>query len=150
VATRRSISSYRLERDGQVFPAEKSKHRFRAKIEETLKPHSGVSLPRTLQKLSNLIRGWGKYYSGMQVGKSYPALDEFIRESVRTYLKRSKVILVDRKWPRQRKFLGIPSLTAMVEHARAASKPAVRAAAASQGGSVLASPIPRNTGVGAA
>jgi RNA-directed DNA polymerase len=139
--------------DGQVFPAEKSKNRFRAKIEETLKPHSGVSLPRTLQKLSNLIRGWGKYYSGMQVGKSYPALDEFIRESVRTYLKRSKVILVDRKWPRQRKFLGIPSLTAMAERERVGWKPAARAFAASHGATVAASATAAtasNVGVGAA
>jgi RNA-directed DNA polymerase len=50
-----------------VFPAEKSRDRFKAKILETLRPHTGVNLLKTLQKLRNLTIGWGKYYRCMRV-----------------------------------------------------------------------------------
>ena len=129
-----------------VFPAEKSKQRFIYKVEETLKPHSGISLPRTLQKLSNLIHGWGKHYRGMRVGEIYPALDKFIQHAVRSYLRKSNVVLMNKKqWAAQRKFLGIPSMTAMIEHVNAVSQPTVKAAAASQGSASVAT-VPSSVG----
>jgi RNA-directed DNA polymerase len=121
-----------------VFPAEKSRGRFKTKILETLRPHTGVNLLKTLQKLKNLIIGWGKYYRCMRVAEIFGALDKFIQNSVRTYLKESGIILIDRKWPRQRKFLGIPSLTAMLERAKDAHNPAPKIVATSSGAEVVA------------
>jgi RNA-directed DNA polymerase len=122
----------------EVIPAEKSRERFKAKILETLKPHTGVNLLKTLQKLRNLIIGWGKYYQHMRVAEIFGALDKFIQNSVRGYLKESRIILVDRKWPRQRKFLGIPSLAAMLEREQTSHKHAAKAVAASSGTGVVA------------
>jgi hypothetical protein len=127
--------------------------RFKAKIGETLKPHSGVSLFKTLQKLRNLILGWGKYYRSMRVNEIYPALDKFIQKSVRGYLRESGIVLIDKKWQRQRKFLAIPSLTSMAEHVNETSKPVAKAAAASQCGSMVTTqnpPLPSDINVGAA
>jgi RNA-directed DNA polymerase len=121
-----------------VFPAEKSRDRFKAKILETLRPHTGVNLLKTLQKLKNLTIGWGKYYQCMRVAEIFGALDKFIQNSVRVYLKESGIILIDRKWPRQRKFLGIPSLTAMLERSTDAQKPAPKTVTASSGTAVVA------------
>jgi len=102
----------------EVFPAEKARERFKAKIVETLRPHTGVNLLKTLQRLRNLIFGWGKYYRCMRVVEIFGALDKFVQNSVRVYLKESGIILIDRKWQRQRKFLGIPSLAAMIERSK--------------------------------
>ena len=112
----------------EVFPAEKARERFKAKLFETLRPHTGVNLLKTLQGLRNLIIGWGKYYRCMRVAEIFGALDKFIQNSVRVYLKESGIILIDRKWQRQRKFLGIPSLVAMIERAKDAHKSAEKAA----------------------
>jgi len=117
----------------EVFPAEKARERFKAKIFETLRPHTGVNLLKTLQGLRNLIIGWGKYYRCMRVAEIFGALDKFVQTSVRAYLKESGIILIDRKWQRQRKFLGIPSLVAMIERAKDAHESAGKVAEASSG-----------------
>jgi hypothetical protein len=64
----------------------------------------------------------------MDVDEIFGALDKFIQNSVRVYLKESGIILIDRKWQRQRKFLGIPSLVAMIEKAKDAHESAGKAA----------------------
>jgi hypothetical protein len=74
----------------------------------------------------------------MRVAEIFGALDKFIQNSVRTYLKESGIILIDRKWPRQRKFLGIPSLTAMLERAEDAHNSAPKTVATSSGAGVVA------------
>jgi hypothetical protein len=83
--------------------------------------------------LRNLIIGWGKYYRCMRVAEIFGALDKFVQSSVRAYLKESGIILIDRKWQRQRKFLGIPSLVAMIERAKDPHESAGKVAEASSG-----------------
>jgi len=105
----------------EVFPSEKIRDRFRTKIKEVLKPHSGLSLFKTLQKLSNLIHGWGNYYRAMYVVEIYVALDKFVKTSVTAYLKESGIVLLGRNKRKQMRLLGIPSLSAMIDHRRQAS-----------------------------
>lgn len=102
----------------EIFPASKVVKRFESKIEEVLKPASGDSLFKTLQKLTNLINGWGRCYRNMRVLNIYIRLDEFIKTSVETYLKNMGIQLVGNKKRKHMKLLGIPSLRAMVEFAK--------------------------------
>jgi RNA-directed DNA polymerase len=102
----------------EVFPAKKAVQRFKGKVEDILKPETGDSLFKTLQKLTNLINGWGKCYRHMKIVEIYLRLDEFIKSSVEAYLKNVDVLLVGKNKRRHMKFLGIPSLTAMAEHTK--------------------------------
>lgn len=102
----------------ETFPASKVVKRFKSKVEEVLNPASGDSLFKTLQKLTNLINGWGKCYRTMRVVDIYLRLDEFIKDSVESYLKSAGIRLLGKKKGKHMKFLGIPSLTAMVEYTK--------------------------------
>ncbi len=99
----------------EVIPADKVIKRFKSKIVEVLKPESGVSLFKTLQRLTNLINGWGKCYKMMRIVDIYLKLDEFIKLSLEEYLEQVGIRLVGKK-RKQMKLLGIPSLTAMAEY----------------------------------
>jgi hypothetical protein len=112
----------------QTIPAKKSRTRFESKIRETLKPHTGVNLFKTLQKLSNTIHGWGKYYRSMDVTEIFLALDKFIQLSVQVYLNDLDIILKGRNKRKQLKLLGIPSLSRMINHSRDHSEPKVAGA----------------------
>jgi len=102
----------------EVFPASKVIHRFKLKIEEVLKPTSGVSLFKTLQRLTNLLSGWGKCYRNMRVLPIYLELDRFIKQSVENYLETVGIRLVGKNKRKQMKLLGIPSLVSMLEFAK--------------------------------
>jgi hypothetical protein len=105
--------------EGQdVFPASKVVKRFKSKIEEVLKPDRGDSLFKTLQKLTNLINGWGRCYRAMRVVDIYLRLDEFIKAAVETYLENVGVRLIGKNKGKHMKLLGIPSLPAMVEYTK--------------------------------
>ena len=112
----------------EILPAEKVVKRFRGKVLEVLKPGSGLSLFKTLQRLTNLINGWGKCYKMMRVVEVYLKLDEFVKESVEQYLEGLGVRLVGHNKRKHMKLLGIPSLTAMVEYPKKKSDSAVAAA----------------------
>jgi RNA-directed DNA polymerase len=105
----------------ETFPASKVVNRFKGKVEEILKPTSGVSLFKTLQKLTNLINGWGKCYKSMRVLDIYIRLDEFIKESVQSYLENLGVRLLGKNKRKHMKLLGIPCLTSMVEYTKRAA-----------------------------
>ncbi len=96
--------------DPKVIP------RFKEKVSLVLKPHSGESLVKTLQSLKNLITGWGNGYKAMRVQRTYLELDDYIRQEVSHYLQASGIKLVGRDRKKQMRFLGVPSLSAMVEH----------------------------------
>jgi hypothetical protein len=105
----------------EIFPARKVVERFKNKIAEVLKPASGDSLFKTLQRLTNLINGWGKCYRSMRVLDVYLRLDDFIKKSVEGYLGSIGVKLVGRDKRKHMKLLGIPSLFSMVEHQKKTS-----------------------------
>ncbi|HEU5403981.1 MAG TPA: hypothetical protein VFU86_21685, partial [Terriglobales bacterium] len=73
---------------------------------------------KTLQRLRNLIEGWGKCYRAMRVYKLYLDLDAFIKTSVERYLERLGIRLLGTKRGKQMKLLGIPSLVAMLEYSK--------------------------------
>ncbi len=101
--------------EGEVtYPQAKVVKRFRDKVIEILNPHSGVNLFNTLQKLRNLIVGWGNSYSGMRVASMYRELDDYIMVSVQDYLSSSGIRLVGKRRGKQLRFLGIPSLTSLL------------------------------------
>jgi RNA-directed DNA polymerase len=97
-----------------VFPAKKAIERFEAKVQEILNPHSGDSLFKTLQRLTNLIQGWGKCYRNMRVLDIFQRQDQFVTDSVEAYLQALGVRLVGKKKRKHMKLLGVPSLTGMV------------------------------------
>jgi RNA-directed DNA polymerase len=103
--------------EGQItYPDSKVVRRFKSKVEAVLKPSSGSSLSRTLQGLNNLIKGWGMGYKDMRVMALYGELDNFIKSEVTQYLQRSGIELKGRNRGKQMRFLGVPSLSAMVSH----------------------------------
>jgi RNA-directed DNA polymerase len=103
--------------EGHVtYPNSKVVKRFQEKITAILRPSSGDSLSKTLQSLANLIKGWGMGYRDMRVTKLYGELDSFIKEEVVKYLRHSGVHLQSRNRGKQMRFLGVPSLSAMVLH----------------------------------
>lgn len=97
-------------------PDPKAIPRFKEKVSLVLKPHSGDSLAKTLQSLKNLITGWGNGYKAMRVQQVYLELDAFIKREVARYLQASGIRLEGRDRRKQMRFLGVPSLSAMVEH----------------------------------
>lgn len=99
-----------------IFPSKKVVSRFKSKVEEVLKPASGDSLFKTLQKLTNLINGWGKCYRAMRVTEVYLRLDAFIKESVEAYLASVGIQLRGKDKRKHMRLLGIPSLAGMIEH----------------------------------
>jgi RNA-directed DNA polymerase len=113
----------------EVVPADKVVKRFKAKVVEVLKPDSGVSLFKTLQRLTNLINGWGKCYKDMRVLNLYMPLDEFVTTSVERYLEQIGFRMVGRKRRKQMKLLGVPALAAMVEYRKSPSASAMSATA---------------------
>jgi RNA-directed DNA polymerase len=101
-----------------IFPDGKVVRRFKTKLELVLKPSSGNNLSKTLQGLANLITGWGRGYQDMRVMKMYEELDVFIKKQVVEYLHRSGILLAQRDRGKQMRFLGVPSLCAMVTHSK--------------------------------
>ena len=62
--------------DGKdIYPAQKVVDRFKLKVADVLKPTSGKSLFATLQKLRNLLCGWGNCFRSMKVNETYLSLD---------------------------------------------------------------------------
>lgn len=100
----------------EIYPSGKVVKRFKEKIDEVLKPESGVNLFKTLQRLSNLINGWGKCYRAMRVLDTYRDLDVYVKASVQQYLQSVGIRLIGKKKGRHMKLLGVPSLTSMVEY----------------------------------
>jgi len=108
--------------EGHVkYPDSKVVLRFKSKVSAALKPSSGTSLVETLQSLKNLINGWGMGYKEMRVMTLYSELDGFIKDEVSQYLKSSGIILSGTKRGKQMRFLGIPSLCALVSHSKPAN-----------------------------
>ena len=81
-------------------------------------PESGITLFKTLQRLRNLIDGWGKCYRAMRVYQLYLELDTFVKMSVERYLEQLGIRLVGTKKGKHMKLLGVPSLVAMVEFSK--------------------------------
>jgi RNA-directed DNA polymerase len=105
--------------EGQItYPDSKVVRRFKSKVGTVLKPSSGNSFSKTLQGLSNLIQGWGMGYRDMRVTALYGELDNFIKSEVTQYLQRSGIELKGRNRGKQMRFLGVPSLSAMVSHTK--------------------------------
>ena len=71
--------------------------------------------------LANLLKGWGMGYRHMRVAKLYAELDVFIKAEVVRYLQHSGIHLGMRNRGKQMRFLGVPSLTAMLLHEKAPS-----------------------------
>jgi RNA-directed DNA polymerase len=107
----------------EVFPTRKVVERFKSKVDDILRPDTGVTLFKTLQRLTNLTNGWGKCYRSMRVSDVFLELDSFIKGSVESYLAELGFQLTGKNKRRQIKLLGVPSLAAMMEHSR---KPVLR------------------------
>lgn len=98
-----------------AYPTSKAVLKFKAKVKEVLDTKSGDTLFRTLQRLTNLINGWGNSYRKMKVRRVYLDLDEFIKVEVYTYLSKKGIRLAGSDRRKQMRFLGIPSLSALLK-----------------------------------
>ena len=111
----------------KTYPEGKVVNRLEDKLVELLKPTSGRSFTSTMQGLSNLLTSWGRGYQDMEVMKIFLRVDDFVKDQVAQYLRRSGIVLSKGNRGKQMRFLGVPSLVAMAEHANqkanAASKP---------------------------
>jgi RNA-directed DNA polymerase len=125
----------------EVMPADKVIKRFEAKVQEVLDSKNGASLFKTLQKLGNLINGWGKCYQSMRVYDIYLRLDSQIKASVEKYLRDLGVELIGKNRRKHMKLLGVPSLIAMVEYRKKSDRQARHLPSVSQSETLGRAPI---------
>jgi RNA-directed DNA polymerase len=105
-----------------VLPTSKKIRNLREKIESILDLRQGLSLLRTLTKLSNLLHGWANAYEVCDNSSIFAELDAFVREKIGAFLQAHA--LLQRGWNltnRNLKFLGIPSIVSLRGRARGGS-----------------------------
>ncbi len=80
--------SMTVDRQPKLKPAPVSVERFKGKVRETFRWGRGRSLPRVIEQLKPILRGWANYYKLAQVKDVFRELDEWIRRRMRCLLWR--------------------------------------------------------------
>lgn len=70
-----------------VFPSEKSEKRIREKIKETIR-HTGRPIWEAIDEVQTLLRGWAQYFSYGYPRKVFRAVNYYVQECFRGYLRR--------------------------------------------------------------
>ncbi|MBI4443187.1 MAG: hypothetical protein HY649_07410 [Acidobacteria bacterium] len=101
--------------EGQkVFPSSKAIGKFRTKIEGITDARQGQNLLNTLNKLRNLLLGWGNAYHSYDTATLFQELDSFVRQSVSSYLQKNGFLSSGHILGKhQSRILGLPSLVAL-------------------------------------
>ena len=86
--------SMTTQRQPRLKPAPAGVERFKGKVREIFRRGRGRSLPRVIEQLKPVLRGWANYYKLAQVKDVFRELDEWIRHRVRC--------LIWRQWKRPR------------------------------------------------
>ena len=72
-----------------IWPTDRSMKRIRQRLREITGRRYPLSLEELIEKLNPVIRGWNNYHTAVNPdGKRLRRLNGFIRERIRTFLKR--------------------------------------------------------------
>ena len=80
--------SMTVDRRPKLKPAPASVQRFKEKVRDILRRGRGRALPRVIEQLKPVVRGWANYYKLAQVKDVFRELDEWLRRRMRCILWR--------------------------------------------------------------
>src|SRR6266851_568425 len=79
-------------RDGGEYigysPSDKSVGRIKQKVGELLERRNGAPWEEVCQKLNRKLQGWQQYFNCGSKGRAYKAVDEYVYDRVRNFLRR--------------------------------------------------------------
>ena len=79
-------------RDGGEYigysPSNKSVDRIKQKVGELLEVRNGAPWGEICQKLNRKLQGWRQYFNCGSTGRAYKAVDEYVYDRVRNFLRR--------------------------------------------------------------
>ena len=79
-------------RDGGEYigysPSNKSVDRIKQKVGELLEVRNGAPWEEICQKLNQKLQGWRQYFHCGSTGRAYKAVDEYVYDRVRNFLRR--------------------------------------------------------------
>ena len=94
-------------RDGGEYigysPSNKSVGRIKQKVGELLERRNGAPWEEVCAKLNRKLQGWQQYFNCGSKGRAYKAVDEYVYDRVRNFLRRRhKVSSQGRQFPGER------------------------------------------------
>lgn len=111
-----------FKKDGTVclsaHPSKKSIQRLKAKVRELLVPSNVGNWKQIVTRLNRILMGWANYFKYGSIWEAYRAVDQYVYERVRHFLRRRHKVAsrATRVFPAQRVYgqLGVVKL----EHIR--------------------------------
>jgi len=100
-------------------PRDKARKRFKEEIKLRTRRKQPKNLEMVIESINPIIRGWGNYFKGGTVKKSFEELDGYIRGRLRSFQakRRTLKILVFGIHPSEFAKLGLVSLSSMLDDA---------------------------------
>ena len=87
-----TFGPHRIRKNGRVFlgesPSEKSVSRLRQKVGDLLTPSNVSPWPEVRDRLHAVLRGWSNYFSCGERYLAYRAVDHYVYDSVRHFMRR--------------------------------------------------------------
>jgi len=87
-----TFGPHRIRKTGRVFigesPSKKSVARLRQKVGDLLTPSNVSPWPEVRDRLNAVLRGWSSYFSCGDRYQAYRAVDHYVYESVRHFMRR--------------------------------------------------------------
>ncbi|KPQ45228.1 MAG: reverse transcriptase [Candidatus Methanoperedens nitroreducens] len=98
-------------------PRDKARKRFREEIKRRTRRQQPKNLEMAIESINPVIRGWGNYFKGGTVKKSFEELDGCIRGRLRSFVakRRTLKILVFGIHPAEFAKMGLVSLSSMLD-----------------------------------
>ncbi len=98
-------------------PRDKARKRFKEEIKLRTRRKQPKNLEMVIKSINPIIRGWGNYFKGGTVKKSFGELDGYIRGRLRSFeaKKRTLKILVFGIHPAEFSKMGLVSLSSMLD-----------------------------------
>ncbi len=98
-------------------PRDKARKKFKEEIKHRTRRQQPKNLEMVIESINPIIRGWGNYFKGGTVKKSFGELDGYIRGRLRSFeaKRRNLKILVFGIHPSEFAKLGLVSLSSMLD-----------------------------------
>src|SRR5436190_3735894 len=91
-----TFGPHRKRKNGRVFigesPSKKSVSRLRRKVGDLLTPSNVAAWPEVRHRLNSVLRGWSSYFSCGDRYQAYRAVDHYVYDSVRHFLRRRQKV----------------------------------------------------------
>jgi hypothetical protein len=71
-----------------VTPSRKAVAHARQQLKRVLAPQNQDPLPEVIRRLNRALSGWGNYFSLGRLRKPYRAIDKYLYEQLRRFLRR--------------------------------------------------------------